>query len=246
MKKNRREFLSNAGKVGVAMATSAVIAKAQAPQQGTTTPATGLGKTTKHELPALPYPYNALEPHIDEATMKLHHTKHHQAYVDGLNKAEGELAKARANSDFAMIQHWSKQSAFHGGGHYLHSLFWRIMAPPTNGGGGKPTGTLLEKINEDFGTFEAFQKQFTATAIAVEGGGWALLHYRKPDNRLVILQAENQHKLSQWGATPILGIDVWEHAYYLKYQNKRADYVNGWWNLVNWAEVAKNLVEATK
>lgn len=196
------------------------------------------GAIHKHSLPALPYGYAELEPFIDAQTMELHHSKHHKAYVDGLNKAEAELAKARANGDFSLIQHWSKQCAFHGGGHALHTLFWQCMAPQSKGGGSlESSSSLLNGINTSFGTFELFKKQFTAAAIAVEGSGWALLHYRKDDDALIILQAENQHKLSSWNTVPILGIDVWEHAYYLKYQNKRADYVNAWWNIVNWNAV---------
>jgi Fe-Mn family superoxide dismutase len=163
------------------------------------------------------------------------------AYVNGLNKAEEELAKARAADDYALIQHWSKQAAFHGGGHWLHSMFWKIMGAPGTLGGGEPTGDLLAAISDGFGSFGAFKKQFTAAAVAVEGSGWALLHYRRDDGRLIVMQAENQHKLSSWGTTPILGIDVWEHAYYLRYQNKRADYVTAWWNVVNWNAVAANL-----
>lgn len=197
-----------------------------------------------HALPALPYAPEALEPHIDAQTMTLHHGKHHLAYVNGLNKAEEELAKARQSGDFALVQHWSKQAAFHGGGHWLHSMFWKVMAAPGAGGGGEPTGDLLTAITESFGSFDAFKKQFTAAAVAVEGSGWGLLHYRRDDKRLIILQAENQHKLSAWGSTPILGVDVWEHAYYLKYQNKRADYVNAWWNVVNWKQVAANMAAA--
>ena len=192
------------------------------------------GSLTKHELPSLPYAYADLEPYIDAQTMELHHSKHHKAYVDGLNKAEAELAKARAAGDFSMIQHWTKQSAFHGGGHALHTLFWQSMASPKNGAGGTPQGELSSKINEDFGSFDAFKKQFSAAALAVEGSGWAILHQRHSDNRLIILQAENQHKLSTWNTTPLLALDVWEHAYYLKYQNKRADYIQAWWNVVNW------------
>lgn len=195
----------------------------------------------KHELPALPYTFDALEPHIDAQTMQIHHGKHHLAYVNGLNKAEEELAKARAADDFALIQHWSKQAAFHGGGHWLHSMFWKVMGAPGTLGGGEPTGDLLTAINDGFGSFAAFKKQFTAAAVAVEGSGWALLHVRHDDGRLIVMQAENQHKLSAWGTTPILGIDVWEHAYYLRYQNKRADYVTAWWNVVNWNAVAANL-----
>jgi Fe-Mn family superoxide dismutase len=195
----------------------------------------------KHELPPLPYAFDALEPFIDAQTMQLHHGKHHQAYVNGLNKAEEELAKARAADDFALIQHWSRQAAFHGGGHWLHSMFWKVMGPAGTQGGGEPNGELLAAINDGFGSFAAFKKQFTAAAVAVEGSGWALLHYRHEDSRLIVLQAENQQKLSSWGTTPILGIDVWEHAYYLKYQNKRPDYVAAWWNVVNWQAVAANL-----
>lgn len=201
----------------------------------------GLGTLTGHSLPDLPYAYDALEPHIDKQTMELHHTKHHQTYVNGVIAAEKGLAGARAAGDFGLIQHLSRQLAFHYGGHYLHSMFWKIMAPGGSGGGGAPADALADKINEDFGSFEAFHKQFSAAAATVEGSGWALLHYRPNDKRLVVCQAENQHKVAQWGATPILGIDVWEHAYYLKYQNKRPAYIEAWWNVVNWAQVGKNL-----
>lgn len=203
-----------------------------------------LPAATKHELPPLPYAYDALEPHIDAQTMQLHHDKHHAAYVAGLNKAEDELAKARASGDYSMIQHWSKQAAFHGGGHYLHSMFWTVMAPAGKGGGGEPSGMVMELITASFGSFDAFKKHLSAAAAAVEGSGWGLVHYRPADNSLLILQAENQHKLSPWGCTPILGIDVWEHAYYLKYQNKRADYIAAWWNVVNWEEVGRRLKAA--
>lgn len=201
-----------------------------------------LSEGTVHTLPALPYAVDALEPHIDAKTMSIHHSKHHAAYVAGLNKAEDELAKARSSGDYALIQHWSKQAAFHGGGHWLHSMFWKVMAPAGRGGGGKPTGKLLAALTSSFGSYDAFTAQFSAAANAVEGSGWALLHYRPSDAKLLILQAENQHKLSSWGSTPILGIDVWEHAYYLTYQNRRADYVKAWWNVVNWAQVEQNLI----
>ncbi|MCX8065885.1 MAG: superoxide dismutase [Candidatus Hydrogenedentes bacterium] len=232
MSQTRRDFLmasssliTASGVIGVPMSTFA--------QTG--------GAITEHKLPELPYPYDALEPYIDARTMELHHTKHHAAYVKGLNTAESALAEARAKNDFLLIQHWSKQAAFHGGGHFLHSMFWKVMAPPGNGGGGKPEGELLGLIERDFGSFESFQAHFSAAANAVEGGGWALLHYRPIDGRLIVLQAENQHKLTAWGVLPIMGIDVWEHAYYLKYQNNRSEYVKAWWNVVNWSQVAKNL-----
>jgi Fe-Mn family superoxide dismutase len=189
----------------------------------------------------LPYDYNALEPYIDEQTMRLHHDKHHQGYVDGLNRAEAKLAEARETGDFALIQHWERQAAFHGAGHFLHSIFWPNMAPAGKGGGGEPTGELATRIAADFGNFDAFKKQFSAAATAVEGNGWGILAYRKADDKLVILTAENHQKLTQWVVTPILVLDVWEHAYYLKYQNRRADYVGAFFNVINWANVAANL-----
>jgi len=125
-------------------------------------------------------------------------------------------------------------------------MFWKVMAPSGKGGGGEPEGALRDAINRDFGSFDAFKKQFSAAAAQVEGGGWGLLHYRPEDDRLLVLQAENQHKLTVWGAMPILGIDVWEHAYYLKYQNKRPDYIDAWWNVVNWKQVGDNLATLKK
>jgi len=200
-----------------------------------------MGMLSKHELPPLSYAYDALEPYIDAQTMQLHHDKHHLGYVNGLNKAESELANARASGDYSLIQHWSRQAAFHGAGHYLHSIFWYIMAPKGQGGGGEPTGTLADKIKEDFGNFKAFKDQFSAAAIGVEGSGWGILAYRADDQRLIVLQAENHQKLSPWVVSPILCLDVWEHAYYLKYQNRRGDYVDAWWNVVNWPQVTENL-----
>ncbi|HOC72965.1 MAG TPA: superoxide dismutase [Candidatus Hydrogenedentes bacterium] len=203
--------------------------------------AASAGALTTHTLPELPYAYDALEPHIDAKTMELHHSKHHAAYVKGLNEAEAALAKARAANDYAMVQYWSKRAAFNGGGHFLHSMFWTVMAPAGKGGGGVPEGALMDHITRDFGSFEAFKAQFSAAAAAVEGSGWALLVYRPADDRLVILQAENQHKLTDWAGTPVLGLDVWEHAYYLNYQNRRPDYIAAWWNVVNWGQVQKNI-----
>ncbi len=194
----------------------------------------------RHTLPPLPYAYDALEPYIDATTMELHHSKHHQAYVDGLNKAEAELAKARQSGDYALVEYWSKKAAFNGGGHYLHSMFWEIMTPPSKGGGGAIPARLAAALKESFGSVEAFRAQMSAAAATVEGSGWALLHIRPFDGRLIVLQAENQHKLTPWGVVPIMGIDVWEHAYYLKYQNRRADYIKAWWNIVNWEKVEDN------
>ncbi|WP_058302774.1 superoxide dismutase [Gorillibacterium timonense] len=194
-----------------------------------------------HTLPPLPYPYNALEPHIDTKTMQLHHDIHHKAYVDGLNKAELEMKKARESGDFSLIKHWEREAAFNGAGHYLHTLFWNIMSPK---GGGKPSGPIAAQIDRDFGSFDAFKKHFTQAAEKVEGGGWAILVWSPRSHRLEILQAEKHQNLSQWDVIPLLALDVWEHAYYLKYQNERAKYVQAWWNLVNWPHVNERFIAA--
>jgi len=188
-------------------------------------------RMVKHELPELPYPYNALEPHYDEQTVKLHHDAHHKAYIDGLNNAEAKLAEAREKGDFGLVKHWERELAFHGSGHILHTLFWESMKP---GGGGPATGKIAELIDRDFGSFDNFKKQFSAAAVAVEGSGWALLCCNPTFGKLEILTAEKHQNLTQWGVIPILALDVWEHAYYLKYQNKRTAFVEAWWNLVNW------------
>jgi Fe-Mn family superoxide dismutase len=195
----------------------------------------------KHELPPLPYAYNALEPHYDEQTVRLHHDAHHKAYVDGLNNAEAKLAEARAKSDFSLVKHWERELAFHGSGALLHKFFWENMKP---NGGGPATGDIAAQIKEDFGDYESFKKQFTAAAVAVEGSGWAILTWNNNFNKLEILTAEKHQNLTQWGSVPLLIVDVWEHAYYLKYQNKRAAWVEAWWNLVNWEDVNGKFMES--
>lgn len=195
-----------------------------------------------HELPSLAYPYDALEPYYDEETLRLHHGKHHQSYVDGLNKAETQLAEARSRSDYGLIKHWLKEIAFHGSGHILHTLFFENLAPAGQSSPGQKTINQLEK---DFGSFDEFKKMFTAAAAAVEGSGWALLCYNPLFQQLEILQAEKHQNLTQWGVIPLLVIDVWEHAYYLKYQNRRPEYIAAWWNIVNWDKVEERLVKAS-
>lgn len=197
----------------------------------------------KHELPALPYDYNALEPYYDEQTVRLHHDAHHKAYVDGLNNAEAKLAEAREKGDFALVKHWERELAFHGSGHILHTMFWENMTP---NGGGPATGLVAEEINKFFGSFDIFKKQFSAAAVAVEGSGWTLLCYNPIFKKLEILTAEKHQNLTQWGVIPLLALDLWEHAYYLKYQNKRAAFVDAWWNLVNWADVNRRLEACLK
>lgn len=191
----------------------------------------------EYVLPPLPYEPNALEPHIDAQTMRIHHGRHHQGYVNGLNNALKALAEARAGGDASLIQHLSRQVSFHGSGHINHSLFWLGMAPAGRGGGGRPTGNLASAIQRDFGSFDGFSWQFQAAARSVEGSGWAWLVHDPISGRLTVVQMENQQKLLVTGSVPLLGIDVWEHAYYLKYQNRRADYVAAFMNVINWAFV---------
>jgi Fe-Mn family superoxide dismutase len=197
----------------------------------------------KHTLPPLPYPYDALEPHLDEQTVRLHHDAHHQAYVNGLNNAEAKLAEARTQGDYALVKHWERELAFHGAGHQLHTLFWENMRPA---GGGPPTGPVAAQIEKDFGSFELFKAHFSAAAVAVEGSGWALLCWNRDFNRLDVLTVEKHQDLALWNTVPLLACDVWEHAYYLKYQNRRAAWVEAWWNLVNWDSVNARLQAAQR
>ena len=196
-----------------------------------------------HELPPLPYAYDDLEPYIDAQTMRLHHDIHHQGYVTGLNNAEAKLAEARAAGDFALVKHWSREAAFHGSGHLLHNIFWPNMIAASEAKAA-PKGTLASAINRDFGSFDAFKAQFVAAATAVEGSGWGILAYRPDDDSLVILTAEKHQNLTQWGVIPLLVLDVWEHAYYLKYQNRRGDYVKGFFNIINWDDIAVRYEQA--
>nr|WP_301552216.1 superoxide dismutase [Alkalihalobacillus hemicentroti] len=193
-----------------------------------------------HTLPPLPYSYNALEPSISERIMTLHHDIHHQSYVDGLNKAEIALQEARKKENFELIKHWERELAFNGAGHYLHTLFWEIMSPD----GGKPKGTVVNEITKSFGSFNQFKKQFTNAANKVEGSGWAILVWSPVSRRLEILQAEKHQNLSQWDVIPLLALDVWEHAYYLQYENDRKQYIDNWWKVVNWPEVNKRFEKA--
>jgi superoxide dismutase, Fe-Mn family len=197
----------------------------------------------EHKLPPLAYSYDALEPYISSEIMELHHKKHHQSYVDGLNKAERMMEKARQTGDYELLKHWEREAAFHGSGHYLHTIFWNVMSPR---GKKIPTGKLLNKITQDFGSFDAFKKHFTEAANKVEGVGWAILVWSTRSHKLEILQSERHQLLTQWDTIPLLVLDVWEHAYYLQYKNMREDYVKNWWNVVDWSEVENRFKEASK
>jgi Fe-Mn family superoxide dismutase len=192
-----------------------------------------------HELSPLPYPYNSLEPHIDEQTMKLHHDKHHLAYVNGLNNAEAKLAEARAKGDYGLVKHWEREAAFHGAGHFLHVIFWENMS----GQPSQPSPELKAAIESRFTSFDAFIAHFKAAGTAVEGSGWVLLVKNSVTNQLDILTAEKHQDLSQWVTLPILACDVWEHAYYLKYQNNRAAYIEAFIKVINWKDVSKRFAE---
>lgn len=196
-----------------------------------------------HELPTLPYAFNALEPNIDAQTMEIHHDKHHQTYVNNLNKALEAHADLQGQSSEDLCRGLANAPEVvraairnNGGGHWNHSMFWKWMAP---GAGGAPTGQIAEAINGSFGNFDAFKEVFAKAAMMRFGSGWVWLI--KDRRRLVVTSTPNQDNPLMEGKTPVLGLDVWEHAYYLKYQNRRPDYVGAWWNVVNWAEVNKLL-----
>jgi superoxide dismutase, Fe-Mn family len=194
-----------------------------------------------HELPKLPYAYTALEPHIDARTMEIHHTKHHQAYINNLNAALEKAPELKQKSLEDLLRGIQQvpeaiRTAVrnHGGGHANHTLFWQVMAPKA---GGQPGGPLGDAIVKTFGGFDAFKEQFGAAAAARFGSGWAWLVAK--DGKLSVESTANQDSPLMEGKTPILGLDVWEHAYYLHYQNRRPDYIAAWWNVVHWDEVAR-------
>jgi len=196
----------------------------------------------EYTLPPLPYAYDALEPHIDAETMRLHHDIHHNGYVKGLNAALKSMADARAAGDYSLIDRLAQKAAFHGSGHILHTIFWQNMTNPADSG--SPAGELKQQIVKDFGSQNAFEQQFRATASKVEGSGWGVLAWEPLGRRLVVLQAEKHQNLTQWGTVPLLVVDVWEHAYYLKYQNKRGDYVANFMKVINWEDVEERFEAA--
>ncbi|OGO64969.1 MAG: superoxide dismutase, partial [Chloroflexi bacterium RBG_19FT_COMBO_55_16] len=193
------------------------------------------------ELPSLPYAYNALEPHIDAMTMEIHHSKHHNAYVTNLNAAldkhphlAGKSLEELVTNPDSLPEDIRTAVRNNGGGHFNHSLFWKVMSP---NGGGEPSGALAQAISTAFGDFASFKTTFAQAAVGRFGSGWAWLGFK--GGKLTVLSMPNQDVPMMDGLTPVLGIDVWEHAYYLKYQNRRPEYVANWWNIVNWEEVAR-------
>ncbi|WP_426185733.1 superoxide dismutase [Microbacterium sp. TWP3-1-2b2] len=194
-----------------------------------------------YTLPELPYDYAALEPHISATIMELHHSKHHQAYVTGANTALEQLAAARENGDLANVNKLEKDLAFNLGGHINHSVFWQNMSP---NGGGAPEGELAASLEDSFGSIDAFRAHFTATALGVQGSGWSVLAWDSLGARPVIFQLFDQQGNAPLGVTPLLQLDVWEHAYYLDYRNVRADYVKAFWEIVNWDDVQQRFEKA--
>jgi Fe-Mn family superoxide dismutase len=196
-----------------------------------------------YRLPDLPYNHSALEPHISGRIMELHHDKHHATYVEGANKALEQLDEARAKGDFTRLAALEKALAFNLSGHILHSLFWQSMMPK---GGGKPEGELAEALQRDFGGFDQFKKQLSQTAATVMGSGWAALVWEPLGGRLLTTQIyDHQSNLSQ-GGIPLLVIDAWEHAYYLQYENRKAEFFEAVWQVWNWKDVAQRFRAARK
>ncbi len=199
-----------------------------------------------YELPPLPYALDALEPIISAEIMSLHYNKHHQAYVTNLNKALEAYGKAEQNNDLAKMVELQSAIKFNGGGHINHSIFWTNLAPINKGGGVPPTGALLKAIEEKWHSFDKFIEDFNAVTGAIQGSGWGWLGYHKEKKCLRILTCQNQDPLSTLGYVPLLGIDVWEHAYYLQYKNVRPDYLKAIWKIVNWKNVEERYAEASK
>jgi Fe-Mn family superoxide dismutase len=227
----RRDMMKGAGFAALALGVDGLFRSASASE----TRGTPSGTPGKCMLPPLPYPYDALEPHIDKETLTIHHDRHHAGYVNNFNKALDRLAVARKENDYAMIKHWSRELAFHGSGHVLHALYWGNMSSK----GGEPKGEFLAAMKKSFGGYKQFKEQFFAATKAVEGSGWGILGHEPYQGYLVILQAEKHQDQSIWGIHPLLVCDVWEHAYYLKYRNKRGDYINNFLKIIDWQEVER-------
>ena len=197
-----------------------------------------------YKLPDLAYDFNALEPYISAEIMQLHYSKHHNGYVTNLNAALEKYYDAESKGDMSAMIGLQQAIRFNGGGHVNHSIFWTNLASPSHGGGGAPSGDLATALIKEFGSLESFISTFSSQTSAVQGSGWGWLGYHKPSSKLVIATSSNQDPLSTQGLVPLLGIDVWEHAYYLQYKNVRADYVKNIWNVVNWKNVEQRFKAA--
>jgi Fe-Mn family superoxide dismutase len=199
-----------------------------------------------YQLPELPYDFSALEPVISAEIMQLHYSKHHNAYVTNLNAAMEKYMDAESRGDVAAMIGLQQAIKFNGGGHVNHSIFWTNLAPHGKGGGESPSGELLKAIQTEFGSFESCIEKFSAATVAIQGSGWGWLGFNKANGRLVMTTCANQDPLSTQNFIPLLGIDVWEHAYYLQYKNVRADYVKNIWKIVHWKNVEERYHHAKK
>ena len=231
----RRDVMKGLGAAAVAAGAGGLLSKAHAATEKDTGAGALWGLRGECRLPPLPYAYDALEPWVDKETLTIHHDRHHAGYVKGFNRALEALAQARAAGDYGLIKHWSRELAFHGSGHVLHALYWGSMGPD----GGEPSGDLLKALERSFGSVAAFQDQFVAATTAVEGSGWGVLAHEPYMGHLIVLQAEKHQNLGLWGVHPLLVCDVWEHAYYLKYQNRRKDYVQSFLKVADWSAAAR-------
>lgn len=197
---------------------------------------------TSYILPELPYDYSALEPFVSAKTMELHHDKHHAAYVAGANKALSSLAEASENEDPSMISRYTRDLAFNLAGHVNHSLFWKNLSPD---GGGEPAGRLSEALTDSFGSFGLFKTRFDALATSMQGSGWVMLALEPAQQSLMIFQLHDHQDGFAAGVTPLLMLDMWEHAFYLDYKNVKTDYVNAFWSFINWDDVSSRFYEAS-
>ncbi len=203
-----------------------------------------MAEQTSYQLPDLSYDFKALEPIISGEIMELHYTKHHKGYVTNLNAALEKYHEAESRNDVAQMIALQSAIKFNGGGHINHSIFWTILAPISKGGGGMPSGELTKMIDRDFGSFDAFKEKLNTVTTGIQGSGWGWLGYNKGHKRLEIATCSNQDPLSTQGLVPLLGVDVWEHAYYLQYKNVRADYVKTIWQIFNWKQIEERFGKA--
>lgn len=239
----RRDFLQNGAAIVGSLALTSMTAQAKennsqtAPYQDKLTDDAG-----KYVQLPLPYAYDALEPVIDARTVELHYNFHHKPAVAAANKAEDALALARETGDFSLVKHYEKELALGLSSHILHTIYWSNISAK----GGSPTGDLLKAIEKNFKSFDKFKAHLAAAATSVEGSGWGILGYLPASGKLTILQCESHQKLTAWGIVPILVLDVWEHAYYLKYQNRRAEYIGKLFSIINWENVAARFDAATR
>lgn len=233
----RRDFIQNAGiaSAGVLLASTDVVGAEASGYVDKLTNVNG-----KYEAAPLPFAYDALEPHIDARTVELHYNFHHKPAAAAATKAEDALAKSRETNDFALVKFYEKELSYQLSSHILHTIYWTSVS----GKGGEPSGAFAKAIDRDFGSYSRFKAQLLAASLAVEASGWGIVGYLPATDRIMVLQCENHQKLTAWGIQPLLVLDVFEHAYYLKYQNKRNDYLNQLTSLLNWDNAALRLQSA--